>query len=95
MDTAIPSKGKAFLLNLCVGLVVCAAIAMATGTAYILFQATRTNSIGFAIKSFFLSIADVFKMIGSLDPVVAAWALPLGGGLIFVVGMLAYRHFDR
>lgn len=95
MDDDIQSKGKAFLLNVCMGLAVCTAIFLATGTAYILFQATRSNSIGFAIKSFFLSIGDVFKTIGSLDPVVAAWALPLGGGLIIVIGMLVYRHFDR
>ncbi len=95
MDNHIQSKGKALLLNICVGLVVCAGIAMATGTAYILFQATRSNSIGFAVKGFFLSIANGFKLIGNMDPVVAAWALPLGGGLIFVIGMLVYRRFDR
>ncbi len=95
MDDDIQSKGKAFLLNLCMGLAVCVAIALATGTAYILFQATRTNSIGYAVNDFFRSIGEVFKAVLGMDPVVAAWALPLGGGLIIVIGMLAFRHFNR
>lgn len=95
MDNDIQPRGKAFLLNVCMGLAVCVAIALATGTAYLLFQATRSNSVGAAVKGFFLSIGDGFKAVFDMDPVIAAWALPLGGGLIFVVGMLVYRHFDR
>lgn len=85
------SKGKAFLIRCVFMVIVLFVIFVTTGVAYLIYQSTR----GYGLGQRMVGVMDGFKDIFNMDPIVAAWALPLGAGLIAVIGMLVVRHYKR
>ena len=71
------------------------AVALATSLAYFIFQGLRKTRFDNVMDDVYRSLRGVWRLFADMDPVVAAWAIPLIGGLIVVIGMLIYRHFDK
>lgn len=70
-------------------------VGLATSLAYYIFQGVRRTRFDNIIEEGYRAIRGVWLLLVHMDPVVAAWAFPLIGGFIIVVGMLIYRHYDR
>jgi len=85
------SKAKAFLIRCALMAIVFVIIIMTTGLAYLIYQSTR----GYGLGQMMAGVIDFFKSFTNMDPVVAAWAIPMGLGLIAVIGMLVVRHFKQ
>ena len=71
-----------------------AAVAVSTVAAYWIFQGLRKTRFDNLLDSVYRFIRSVMRVIFDMDPVVAAWAVPLMLGLVVVIGMLIHRHFD-
>ncbi len=95
MDTVRDSAGRAFVDGCIATSAAVTAIAGTTTAAYFIYQGIRDTRIESVLDASYRVIGKTVNLVFSLDPVVAAWAIPLALGSLAVIGMLIYRHFKK
>lgn len=95
MDTVRDSGGRVFVDSCIAASAAVTAVAGTTTAAYFIYQGIRNTRIESVLDASYRIIGKTFRFVFSMDPVVAAWTVPLAVGSLAVIGMLLYRHFKR
>lgn len=95
MRDSEPSKGRVFLIRLVAIGASIIGVGLATSIAYFIFQGIRRTRLDNVLDEVYRAVRGVWRLLVNMDPVVAAWAFPLIGGFIIVMGMLIHRHYDK
>lgn len=93
MDTVRDSGGRVFVDSCIAASAAVTAIAGTTTAAYFIYQGIRDTRIENILDASYRIIAKTLSFVFTIDPVVAAWAIPLALGSLAVIGMLIYRHY--
>ncbi len=90
-----PSKGRVVLMRIVAIGASVIGVGLATTLAYFIFQGIRRTRLDNILDEVYRAVRGVWRLFVDMDPVVAAWAFPLIGGFIIVMGMLIHRHYDK
>lgn len=95
MRDSEPSKGRVALIRIIAIGASILGVGLATSIAYFIFQGIRRTRLDNIMDEMYRAVRGVWRLFVNMDPVVAAWAFPLIGGFIIVMGMLIYRRYDK
>lgn len=95
MERVMESRSGGFIQGCIATSAATTAVASATTVAYFIFQGIRDTKIDNMLGASHRALRGMLRSIFSMDPVVAAWAVPLVLGAIGIAGWFVYRHFNK